>query len=164
MSLTFVYDSQKKEHDNSWEEGKLFSIFQCCLRIYARISFRKPCVRCKTNLYSVNYSFQKLQKIHDLRVYFRAYRLDEDEGLLLYLDHLFIPPDDAVYVNTSNRASILSKAKTTVNQIIRKDELLKRLQKLYYRTSSYDYETLEFILDVMQELDDTEDIPLEKVL
>ena len=84
--------------------------------------------------------------------------------MLLYLDHLFIPPDDAVYVNTLNRASILSKAKMTVNQIIRKDELLTRLQKLYYRTSSYDYETLEFILEVMQELDDTEDIPLEKVL
>ena len=97
-------------------------------------------------------------------IYFRAYQLDEDEGLLLYLDHLFVPPDDAVYVNTSNRASVLFKAKTTVKQIRRKDELMKRLQKLYYRTSSYDYETLEFILEVMQELDDTEDIPLEKVL
>ena len=80
------------------------------------------------------------------------------------MDHLFVPPDDGIFVNKSNKTSILSKAKKTIEEIRNKDELLARLKKLYYRTSSYDYETLGFILECMQKLDDTEDIPLEKVI
>lgn len=94
---------------------------------------------------------------------FRSFSLDEDEGLLLYLDHLFVPSDEGVFINKSNKTLILSKAKTTIQQIRNRVELLSRLKKLYYRTGSYDYETLEFILEVMQHLDDTEDFPLEKV-
>ena len=80
------------------------------------------------------------------------------------MDHLFVPPDDGIFVNKSNKTSILSKAKKTIEEIRNKDELLARLKKLYYRTSSYDYETQGFILECMQKLDDTEDIPLEKVI
>ena len=90
--------------------------------------------------------------------------MDEDEGLLLYLDHLFVPPDDGIFVNRSSRAAIIARARTAIEEIKRKDDLLTRLIKIYYRTSSYDYETLEFLLEMMQKLDDTEDIPLEKVL
>ena len=103
--------------------------------------------------------------IHNWHVlYFcRSFSLDEDEGLLLYLDHLFVPASDGLSPNRSSRASVIARARTAIEEIRKQDDLLARLIKIYYRTSSYDYETLEFLLETMQKLDDTKDIPLEKV-
>ncbi|KAL3872886.1 hypothetical protein ACJMK2_036067 [Sinanodonta woodiana] len=84
----------------------------------------------------------------------RAFSLDEDEGLLLYLNHLFVHPDNTFIGSIhQNKTSILARAKQVCQEIQNSDVLVDRLSQLYQRTNSYDYETLEFFLGELQRLD-----------
>ncbi|KAK3578691.1 hypothetical protein CHS0354_008549 [Potamilus streckersoni] len=84
----------------------------------------------------------------------RAFSLDEDEGLLLYLNHLFVHPDHTSNGNgQQNKITILAKAMQVCHEIKNSDILVDRLNQLYQRTNSYDYETLEFFLEELQRSD-----------
>ncbi|XP_053381951.1 kinetochore-associated protein 1-like [Mercenaria mercenaria] len=99
-----------------------------------------------------------------VREFCQSFKLDEDEGLLLYLDHLFVQPDDASLEIENNKASVISRAWEAISKIKNEDELVHRIKKIYYRTSAYDYETLEFALEVIKKSGDVGDIPVEKGL
>ncbi|XP_069116407.1 kinetochore-associated protein 1-like [Argopecten irradians] len=78
--------------------------------------------------------------------------LDQDEGLLLFLDNMFTLPDHGTLGVLAKRA-LLAKARAAIQEIKGKQTLLKRLQAIYKKTDAYDYETLEFLLNEMQKLD-----------
>jgi hypothetical protein len=56
-----------------------------------------------------------------------------DEGLLLYLDHLFVQPDDTSFETENNKASVISRAWEAVSMIKNEDELMRCIKKIYYR-------------------------------
>ncbi|XP_033734712.1 kinetochore-associated protein 1-like [Pecten maximus] len=77
--------------------------------------------------------------------------LDQDEGLLLFLDHMFTLPDH-VTLGVLAKRSLLAKARATIGEIKDNQILLNKLQAIYKKTDAYDYETLEFLLNEMQNL------------
>ncbi|XP_052766209.1 kinetochore-associated protein 1-like [Mya arenaria] len=95
----------------------------------------------------------------------QAFKLDEDEGLLLYLDHLFVPGATSE-PETEARNSNIARAYQAITRVKNQDQLVLRIKKIYYRTSAYDYETLKFCLEVMktQPGPELEDIPVQKGL
>ncbi|XP_060066051.1 kinetochore-associated protein 1-like [Ylistrum balloti] len=80
------------------------------------------------------------------------FNLDQDEGLLLFLDHMFTLPDH-VTLGVLAKRSLLAKAHATIREISEEQVLLNKLQSIYKKTDAYDYETLEFLLNEMQNLD-----------
>ncbi|XP_022332534.2 kinetochore-associated protein 1-like [Crassostrea virginica] len=85
----------------------------------------------------------------------REFRLDEDEALMLYLDHIFVTSDSPLNTPDSplNGISKLDKARIAIREISAKDALMKKLVAMYSKTDSYDYETLAFLLNEMQRLE-----------
>ncbi|OWF43847.1 kinetochore-associated protein 1-like [Mizuhopecten yessoensis] len=80
------------------------------------------------------------------------FNLDQDEGLLLFLDHMFTLPDH-VTLGVLAKRSLLAKARATIQEIKEDHILLNKLQIIYKKTDAYDYETLEFLLNEMQNID-----------
>lgn len=80
----------------------------------------------------------------------REFRLDEDEALMLYLDHVFGAPESQTVMNGMSK---LDKARIAIREISAKDGLMKKLMAMYSKTDSYDYETLAFMLNEMQRLE-----------
>ncbi|KAH3859306.1 hypothetical protein DPMN_102024, partial [Dreissena polymorpha] len=100
-----------------------------------------------------------------VREFCRSFKLDEDEGLLLYLDHLFVAPDDGAR-DLDARMAVIARAQGAIAKIKNKDELLFKIKKIYMRTSAYDYESLRFTLETIKKQagTDLEDIPIDKGL
>ncbi|XP_062607681.1 kinetochore-associated protein 1-like, partial [Saccostrea cucullata] len=80
----------------------------------------------------------------------REFCLDEDEALMLYLDHVFTKPESPDLLNGTSK---LDKARIAIREISAKDNLMKKLVTMYSKTDSYDYETLAFLLNEMQRLE-----------
>ncbi|KAL4233776.1 Kinetochore-associated protein 1 [Mactra antiquata] len=96
--------------------------------------------------------------------YCQSLKLDETQGLLLYIDHLFHQPDDSTFDTDYNKLSVIARAREAISKIVDKDRLVQTLKKVYFRTSPYDYETLEFLLEMMSDVEDIQDVPVDKGL
>ncbi|PVD19763.1 hypothetical protein C0Q70_20254 [Pomacea canaliculata] len=91
------------------------------------------------------------------------FKLDLEDGYMVYLEHLLIWPislGDGDYVSSTSapHALQLKHAQITVSAIINlqgQNQLLKKLKALYKKASPYDYENIEFLLTEINKLEPT---------
>ncbi|KAJ8308212.1 hypothetical protein KUTeg_013086 [Tegillarca granosa] len=82
-----------------------------------------------------------------------AFGLDTDEGIMLYLDHVFSTYNEDDHVSSSQLVNQLKNARIAIQEIKKTDSLFEKLELLYTQVHSYDYETLEFLLEEMQKIE-----------
>ena len=63
----------------------------------------------------------------------RAFSLDEDEGLLQYLDSMFVPQEEFVFDAKNNRKSLIGRAKEAMSKIKGESQVRQIIQEIYYR-------------------------------
>jgi len=62
----------------------------------------------------------------------RSFKLDVEEGLLIYVDHLF-PPSQGVEPDSDTRADNITRARDAISCIKSQDELFFKFKKIYFR-------------------------------
>ncbi|CAG2235522.1 KNTC1 [Mytilus edulis] len=85
----------------------------------------------------------------------QAFEVDTDDGLLMYLEHVFTTTEHSTLSGQDVKKIQLKKAKTAIDSIRDEDTLYDKLRKLFYKTDPYDYEKLDFLMEEMRRINDT---------
>ncbi|CAC5425573.1 KNTC1 [Mytilus coruscus] len=85
----------------------------------------------------------------------QAFEVDIDDGLLMYLEHVFTTTEHGTLSGQDVKKIQLKKAKTAIDGIRDEDTLYDKLRKLFYKTDPYDYEKLDFLMEEMRRINDT---------
>ena len=92
--------------------------------------------------------------VDDVVQYCKDFKLDTNYSLCLYLTCLLLPSSDSS--NVIPFLKVRQRAEQ-VCSLIKPESLISTLEKVYEKTSPYDYEQLEFILDELQLLSSSVD-------
>ncbi|KAK7496856.1 hypothetical protein BaRGS_00011836, partial [Batillaria attramentaria] len=98
----------------------------------------------------------ELSDITMVRDFCTDFRVDPEDGFLVYLQHLLTRPPGADIMDCPTDSARLARARATVAAVLaldRESVLLNKLNLLYKQTSPYDYENIEFLLGEINKLE-----------
>ena len=85
--------------------------------------------------------------VDDVVAYCKDFRLDINDSLCLYLTCLLVPSSDSPSVVSVTPFSVVQQRAHQACCHIKPESLVNTLEKIFDKTSAYDYDRLEFILD-----------------